>query len=88
MTYRSAFHLDCTAIFPACRFDCARCLTEIRSVFTRIPGVAGLDREGEGADARLIIVHDPFQVTTEQLSDFLRRLPSFCQASFTPTLVG
>jgi hypothetical protein len=88
MTHRSVFHLDCTAIFPVCRFDCGRCMTEIRSVFARIPGVTGLHTEGEGADTRLIIVHDPSQVTSEQLLEDLRRLPSFCQASFTPTLLG
>jgi hypothetical protein len=88
MAHRSAFHLDCTAIFPACRFDCAKCTAEIRSVLARIPGVTGLHTEGEGADARLIIVHDPSQATLEQLIGLLRRLPSFCQASFVPTLVG
>jgi hypothetical protein len=88
MTHRSAFHLDCTAIFPACRFDCARCMTEIRSVFAQTPGVAGLLMEGEGADTRLIIEHDPSQVPPQQLLETLRRLPSFCRASFVPTLLG
>ena len=88
MTHRSAFHLDCTAIFPDCRFECAKCLREIESVFGRIPGVDGLRTEGEGADARLIVVYDPSQVTEEQLMQAFRRLPSFCRASFTPTLLG
>jgi len=88
MAQRSAFHLDCTAIFPACRFDCARCMKEIQSVFARIPGVDGVRAEGEGADAKLIIVHDPSQVAAEQLLGIFRRLPSFHEASFVPTLVG
>ena len=88
MAQRSAFHLDCTAVFPACRFDCARCLAEIRSVFAGIAGVTGLHLEGEDAEARLIIAHDPSVATVEQLITLLRRLPSFCQASFVPTLVG
>ena len=88
MPQRSAFHLDCTAVFPACRFDCARCLAEIRSVFAEIPGVTDWHLEGEGAEARLIVVHDPAVVTVEQLTALLRRLPSFYQASFVPILVG
>jgi hypothetical protein len=88
MAHRSAFHLDCTAIFPACRFDCAKCMAEIRSVFARIPGVTALHLEGEGADARLIIVHDPSETTSEQLLQTLRRLPSFYRASFVPALLG
>ncbi len=88
MVHRSAFHLDCTALFPDCRLECAKCLQEIRSVFTQVPGVDGLHTEGQGADARLIIVHDPSQVTADQLLDLFKRLPSFHHASFTPTLPG
>jgi hypothetical protein len=88
MDHRSAFHLDCTAIFPACRFDCARCLAEIQAVFAGVPGVTGLHLEGEGAQARLLLVHDPSLVTAEQLAAILRRLPSFYRASFVPSLVG
>ena len=88
MVHRSAFHLDCTALFPDCRFECAKCLREIRSVFGQIPGVNSLDTESRGADARLIIVHDPSQVTADQLMDILRRLPSFHRTFFTPSLLG
>jgi len=88
MAHRSAFHLDCTAIFPDCRFECTRCMSEIQSVFAQIPGIDSLHMEGEGADARIIIVHDPLQVTTEQLADVFKRLPSFHKASFAPTLLG
>jgi hypothetical protein len=86
--HRSVFHLDCTALFPDCRFECANCLQEIHSVFAQIPGVDCLRMEGEGAEARLSIIHDPVQVTPEQLLDLLRRLPSFHRASFVPTLLG
>jgi len=88
MVHRSAFHLDCTAIFPLCRFECAKCLEEIRSVFMRIPGVESLCTTGEGADTRLIVVHDPVRVTATQLLEILGRLPSFSEPSFTPTLLG
>ncbi len=88
MPHHSVFHLDCTAIFPACRFDCVRCLAEIQSVFTALPGVTALHLEGEGAQTRLIVAHDPTVVTAEQLTDVFRRLPSFYRASFAPTLVG
>ncbi len=88
MVHRSAFHLDCTALLPDCRFECARCLQEIRSVFTQIPGVDGLQMEGQGAQARLIVAHDPSRVTAEELVDLLKRLPSFHKAFFIPTLLG
>ena len=88
MAHRSAFHLDCTAILPACRFECVKCLEEVRSVFTRIAGVEDLYTAGEGADTRLIIVHDPTQVTAAQLLEILGHLPSFSQASFAPTVLG
>ena len=88
MAQRSAFHLDCTAILPACRFECARCLEEIRSVFTQIPGVEDLCTAGEGAQTRLIVVHDPTRVTAAQLLEILRRLPSFSEAPFVPTLLA
>ena len=88
MVHRSAFHLDCTALFPDCRFQCPKCWEEIRSVFAQMPGVSDLYTEGQGADARLIIVHDPSQVTAEQLMSILKRLPSFHKAFFTPTLLG
>ncbi len=88
MVHRSAFHLDCTAIFPTCRFECAKCMEEVRSVFTRIPGVEDLGTAGEGADTRLIVVHDPGRVTAAQLLEILGRLPSFSEASFAPTLLG
>jgi len=88
MTHRSAFHLDCTRLFPDCRFDCGKCLSEIRSVFAEIPGVDALDLEGEDAEARLIIVHDPARVSAEELLGTFKRLPSFHRASFVPTLLG
>ena len=88
MTHRSAFHLDCTAIFPACRFDCPKCLAEIQSTLAQTPGVAGSYTEGQGAGARLIIEHDPSLAPPEQLLETLRRLPSFCHGSFLPTVLG
>jgi hypothetical protein len=88
MAQRSAFHLDCTAIFPACRFECTKCMEEVWSILTPIPGVEGLCTAGEGADTRLIVVHDPSRVTAERLLEILGRLPSFSEASFAPTLLG
>ena len=88
MAHRSAFHLDCTALFPECQFHCAKCLSEIQSVFADLPGVDSLHTEGQDAETRLIITYDSCQVTPEQLLDLFKRLPSFYRASFIPTLVG
>ncbi len=54
----------------------------------RILGVGGLHTEGQGADARLMVVHDPAQVTADQLPDLLKRLPSSHKAFLVPTLLG
>ncbi|MBM4026590.1 MAG: hypothetical protein FJ280_14495 [Planctomycetes bacterium] len=88
LAHRSVFHLDCTGIFPDCRFECTRCLREIQDVVAHIPGVESLHTQGAGADARLIVVHDPAQITAEQLMDAFRHLPSFHKVSFVPTLLG
>lgn len=63
-------------------------MEEVRSIFARIPGVEDLCAEGEGADTRLIVMHDPGRVTTAQLLEILGRLPSFSEASFGPTSLG
>ena len=40
MNNRSAFHLDCDAVIPRCGYECSRCIKELDSTMTAIPGVS------------------------------------------------
>jgi hypothetical protein len=83
MTSRTAFHLDCTPIIPACEFNCARCIEEMETVFGGTRGVSKFYREGDG----VIVEHDASVVTAEQLMDIFRGLPSFHQTHFVPSVM-
>ena len=85
---RSAFHLDCTPLIPECGFKCPKCIREIESTLTGMQGVSKVYVEGEGAEQRLIVEHDPGRVTVEQLMDIIKGLPSFYEGFFIPTVIG
>jgi copper chaperone CopZ len=87
MHSRTAFHLDCTPVIPECGFKCAKCVEEIKSVLTGMPGVERVYRGGKEEEGKLIVEHDPSRVTVEQLVDSLRDLPSFHEESFVPTVI-
>jgi hypothetical protein len=84
MTNRSAFHLDCTPIIPACRFNCGRCTEEMKAVFGGTEGVSKFYRKGDG----VVVEHDASVVTVEQLMDLFRGLPSFYQNHFIPSVTA
>ena len=88
MHSRSAFHLDCTPLIPECGFKCPKCIREIESTLTGMQGVSKVYVEGEGAEQRLIVEHDPSRVTVEQLMDIFKGLPSFYEGFFIPTVIG
>ena len=88
MDRRSAFDLDCNPVIPECGFQCPKCIAQIESVLTGVPGVSRAYIEAEGNQQRLIVEHDPETVTVEQLIDVLKGLPSFYQGFFVPTFVG
>jgi hypothetical protein len=83
MTSRTAFHLDCTPIIPACGFACGRCVGEMTTVFGATPGVSAFYREGDG----VVVEHNASVVTAEQLMDIFRGLPSFYQNHFVPSVL-
>ena len=83
---RSAFHIDCTGIIPACEFKCPQCVQEIESTFALMQGVSKCYMEDEAEGARIIVEHDPNLVTAEKLMDTFRRLPSFYKGFFVPEL--
>ncbi len=82
MTSRTAFHLDCTPVIPACGFKCAKCIEEMKLVFGRTPGISAFYREGDG----VVVEHDPNMVAVDQLLDIFRGLPSFYQNHFIPSV--
>jgi len=81
---RTAFHLDCGPIIPACGFTCGKCIGEMTTVFGGTPGVSAFYREGDG----VVVEHDPGVVTAEQLMDVFRRLPSFYPNHFVPSVTA
>ncbi len=83
MTIRTAFHLDCTPIIPACGFNCGKCLEEMETVFGGTRGISGFYREGDG----VVVEHDTSAVTTEQLMEVFRGLPSFYEKHFVPSVM-
>lgn len=83
MVIRSIFHIDCTGVIPECGFDCGKCVREIGLSLTNMKGVGDFNTDGEG----VTIEYDSEVVTAEQLQDLLKRLPSFYESHFVPTLV-
>ncbi len=84
MTSRTAFHLDCRPIIPACGFTCGKCIGEMKTVFGGTPGVSAFYREGDG----VVVEHDTGVVTAEQLMDVFRGLPSFYPNHFVPSVMA
>jgi hypothetical protein len=87
MITRSAFDLDCTPMIPGCGFKCPKCIQEIESTLTSMQGVSRCYLEGEAAEAKIVVEHDPTAVTVEQLIDVFRSLPSFYEGCFIPTMI-
>ena len=83
MTSRTAFHLDCTPIIPACGFNCGKCIEEMKAVFGKVQGVSRFCREGDG----VVVEHDSGVATVEQLMDIFRGLPSFHPNHFVPSVM-
>ena len=84
VTSRTAFHLDCTPVIPACGFKCAKCIEEMKAVFGGIQGVSAFYREGDG----VVVEHDASVIAVHQLLDIFRGLPSFYQNHFIPSLMA
>ncbi len=83
MISRSAFHLDCTPIIPACGFNCAKCLEEMKAVLAGTPGVSKFYREGHG----VVVEHEASMVAVERLLEVFRGLPSFYESHFVPSIM-
>lgn len=83
MISRSVFQIDCTGVIPECGFECAMCVKEIGLSLTRMKGVGNFYTDGEG----VTVEYDAEKVTAEQLKDILKRLPSFYESHFVPSIV-
>jgi len=87
MMTRTAFDLDCNPVIPECGFACPKCIQEIETTLTGKEGVSKVYMEGEAAEGKLIVEHDPGIVTTDQLIEVFRLLPSFYEGFFIPTVI-
>jgi copper chaperone CopZ len=87
MIVRTAFDIDCNPIIPQCGFACSKCIQEIETTLTRKDGVSKVYIEGEAEKAKLIVEHNPAITNAEQLIEALKKLPSFYDGFFIPTVV-
>lgn len=87
MSKHTAFDIDCNPVIPECGFACPKCIEEIVSTLTGVPGVGKAFIEAEGEEQRLIVEHDPDTATVEKLVDVLKTLPSFYKGFFIPTVI-
>ena len=75
--------LDFNPMIPECGYECDRCVQELESTLTSMQGVSGFYREGDG----VVVEHDPAIITTEQLIDIFKTLPSFYPGNFIPSVI-
>ncbi len=87
MIIRTAFSLDCNPIIPKCGFACGKCIQEIETTLNRKDGVSKVYIEGEAEKAKLIVEYDPAITNVDQIIEALKRLPSFYDGFFIPTVV-
>jgi hypothetical protein len=87
MNNLSAFDLDCNPVIPECGFECPKCIQEIESSLTGMQGISKVYVEDESEGGKIIVEHNPATVTTEQLMDVFKGLPSFYEGFFIPTLI-
>ena len=79
--------MDCAVIIGQCGFECAKCLDEIQCVLDKIEGVKKSYTQGQGENMKLIVEHDPSNVTVEYLIETFGRLPSFYKGFFVSELL-
>ncbi|MDD5454893.1 MAG: heavy-metal-associated domain-containing protein [Candidatus Ratteibacteria bacterium] len=87
MNNRSVFKIDCSSIIPECGFKCSKCIKEIEDTLTSMEGVSKVYMEGKAENTKLIVEHDASIITVEQLMETFKKLPSFYEGFFTPTLI-
>jgi hypothetical protein len=81
------FHLDCNPVIPECEYNCAKCITEIRSVLGGRSGVFEVTLGKRGETSGIVAKHDPDTVSTEELLNAFRNLPSFYRGHFVPQVL-
>ena len=87
MARRSEFDIDCSALLEECKFQCPKCIEEIESMLTDVPGVSKAYIEAAGEEQRLVVEHDPDRASVEQLIEVLKSLPSFFEGFFIPRML-
>ena len=81
------FHLDCTLVIPECRYNCAKCITEIRTVLGSGSGVLEVTLGKRGETSGIVVKYDPEQTSTGKLLYEFRNLPSFYGGRFVPQVL-
>jgi copper chaperone CopZ len=87
MATRTAFDIDCNPVIPECGFACAKCIQEIETTLTGMDGVSKGYMEGGAEEGTLMVEHDPALAPVEQLIQSLKKLPSFYEGFFIPSVI-
>jgi len=87
MITRTAFDLDCNPVIPECGYNCSRCIQEIESTLSSKDGVSKVYMEGGAEVGPLIVEHDPTIAIVDQLIEAFKRLPTFYEGFFIPTVI-
>jgi len=87
MLEQKFFHLDCHPVIPECRFQCARCIQEIRTVLKGMAGVSEVSISKHGEVSGVAVAFDSEIIRVADLLNALGKLPSFYKGFFVPTLI-
>ena len=87
MLLQRSFHLDCHPVIPECGFQCDKCVEEIQSVLTGMDGVSEVSRGKLGDTDVIVVQYDSDAIEADDLINTFRRLPSFYNGRFAPSLL-
>jgi hypothetical protein len=87
MLVEEFFDLDCSAVIPECGYQCAKCIEEICSVLKGVHGVSEVSSGKRGEVSGIVVRRDSETITTDDLMEAFRKLPSFYRGSFVPRVL-
>ena len=86
MLLQRSFHLDCHPVILECGFQCDKCVEEIHSVVTGMDGVSRVSMGKHGESDVIVVQYDSDAIEADDLMNTFRRLPSFYNGRFAPSL--
>jgi len=81
------FDLDCSAVIPECGYQCAKCIGEICSVLKGMQGVSEVFSGKRAETSGIVVRYDCEAISTDDLMEAFRKLPSFYGGFFVPRVL-